>query len=180
MGFAVSVEMYASGDLSDYTPAVIASITTLFAERANVGTDFVSVSVTPASVRIEVVILALDMAAAELLTFALSAVTANATAATAFLSAVPGIDITVEEVLAPVIGLPPRPPDDGSAGRVVGIVAGALVGACILYLLLRRCGSVQEAVRLGALPQRSLHSHSTITQALLVVTNQKPIHDAAS
>ena len=162
MGYAVSVEMYASGEVSDYTAAVIDGIASLFAQRAGVGTDYVTVTVTAASVRIEVLILAIDEAAAELLTSALSAVTANATAATAFLSSIPGIDIYIEEVIPPQIGPPPRPPDDGSAGRVAAIVVGGLAGVCMLTLLLTRCGSAQEAVTWP----HTLGAHASLAQGL--------------
>jgi len=151
--FSVTVELVASGEVSDYTPTVISSMRSIFATEAGVPIDDVSVSVLAASVRLTVTIAATDQTAATAVSTALAPVTATGAAATALLSTLP-IMVSVSTVAVTIAASPPPPPStpplppptqptvgasssSGSldGGAIAGIVVGSLVGVAALAAL---------------------------------------------
>lgn len=138
------VTLTASGEVSDFTPAVRADIETLFAAQAGVPAESVALSVTPASVRLAVEIAAGNASAADGVADALAPIVANASTATSFLSQVPAVsNISITDVstvavvdladAAPPSAPPPMSPvDEGlSDGAIAGIVIGSLVAAAL-------------------------------------------------
>jgi len=89
-----TVTLEASGDVSDYTPQVIFPIGAKFAAQAGVRPEQVEVVVSAGSVLITVTIVS-SAEAAELVRGRVESVMSNATMASAFLSDVPGITISV-------------------------------------------------------------------------------------
>lgn len=137
MGFTVTVGLTVPGIVSDYTPAVVADVAALFARRAGVTDEYVSVSVLPASVLLLISILAVDENAAGGIAAVLDDVTANATAATAFLAdvEVAGGRIVVEAVQPLTVGSTNG--SDGGAGASIalGLMGGVIMLVTLLMLL---------------------------------------------
>lgn len=125
----------ASGDVSDYTPAIVDALETLFADLTGVAKDKVTVTVTSASVVITVEIRSSDSAAPTVLS-RLQATVGTTAGATAFLSTVPGITITVLSVdsLSTVEAMSTSSKKDDNTGAIVGGVLGGLAGLALLAL----------------------------------------------
>jgi len=140
--------MVASGTVDDYTPSVQTEIRTNFAETSNVDVAKVALSVTPASVRLELTITSSSASAASSVETALSSSLASASAASALLPA----GLTVEEAptvatsevaISPPSPAPTPPPTgnaDEGAGSPTPIIAGAgaVVALLLIGLLVRR------------------------------------------
>jgi hypothetical protein len=100
--YQVTLSMTASGSVSDYLPSVVGAITTAFANRASVAPERVTVSVASASVLISVAIYVPDQPTAEGIITVVSPVTTDASAATAFLTNVGGVNVTIIDINAPL------------------------------------------------------------------------------
>ena len=150
----VELSLRASGDVADYTPEVIASVSRTFASAVNVDVSAVTVTVAAASVLLTVSIMAASTTEAAATQSVLGNSVATPEAATVFLADVQGVAIAVEAVVAapalvtrPLVASPP-PPAVGASGSVVGVAsAAAAVGACAFavvvgYLCRRRAHGV--------------------------------------
>ena len=62
---AVVATMLAGGDVSDYDEETLASLTSFFASKAGVDKSAVTITVTPASVLLEIIIVFLDLESAD-------------------------------------------------------------------------------------------------------------------
>jgi len=125
----------ASGDVSDYTPAIVNSLETMFADLAGVIKDMVTVTVTSASVVITVEIRSSASAGPTVLS-RLQATVGTSAGATAFLSGVPGITITVLSVdsLSTVEAQSTSSKKEDNTGAIVGGILGGLAGLGLLVL----------------------------------------------
>lgn len=138
----VSLAFNASGDVSDYNSTIRSALELTFAQAASVSVDAVTVSVMPGSVLIKVDIQTTSASASNTVQAALQPV-ANPTALTTLINNnVPGIDITVSDITAPLSissapSPPAAPPSAGglSTGSLVGIIIGSVVGGICLIAI---------------------------------------------
>jgi len=124
-----TVTLEASGDVSDYTPQVIFPIGAKFAAQAGVRPEQVEVVVSAGSVLITVTVVS-SAEAAELVRGRVASVMSSATMASAFLSDVPGITISVlaiSELTSEPLLLTQSVV--ASSSSKAGVVAGAVLGA---------------------------------------------------
>jgi len=143
---AISITLVATGDMADYTDALKLQIATQYATLANVPVENVVVLVRPASVIIEVRIVASASTPLATIQSSITSVMASPQAASAFLSSV-GVQVistpVVENVAVPVLAPPAPPPsDEATAGAIIGGVIGGIVAFLLLafigYMICRK------------------------------------------
>jgi len=137
----------ASGDVSDYTPTVVNALETMFAEKEGVAADKVTVAITSASVVITVEIRSSEAAASTVLS-SLQATVGTSAGATAFLSTVPGITITVLSVDSLSTTAKAETSSEANfTGAIVGGVLGGLaaLGLLVLFMYKRNSARLQAS-----------------------------------
>ena len=113
--YIVEVTLVASGDVSDYTDSVRASIVVSFAAAANVPASSVRLTVTSGSVRLALSIAAATLAAAQTVEAALAPVLSSATSASALLPQ--GLSVTATPVVQVIDSSQSTPPVGVAAVR---------------------------------------------------------------
>jgi len=122
----VSVQVTASGVVSDYDATKIAAVECAMATVAAVACNAVTVTVTAGSVLLDFIIITTDPAAVQAIVTETLATTAGATTA---------LGVTVETVPTVAVVLPAAS-DALDTGAIAGIVVGSVAGGLLLLLLL--------------------------------------------
>ena len=164
--------MVASGDVSDYTDLVRASIVDSFAAVANVPASSVRLTVTSGSVRLSLSIAAATLAAAQTVEAALAPVLSSAANASALLP--PSLSVTATPVVQLIDSSQSTPPVAVAPRLVSGSVpVGAIIAIAVavgvvalgtaLWFALRAgwCKRVQATV--DAMPPKCANSPKTQT-----------------
>ena len=162
----------ASGDVSDYTDSVRASIVDSFAAAANVPASSVRLTVTSGSVRLSLSIAAATLAAAQTVEAALAPVLSSAANASALLP--PSLSVTATPVVqlidssqsTPPVAVAPRLVSGSvPVGAIIAIVVavGVVALGTALWFALRAgwCKRVQATV--DAMPPKCANSPKTQT-----------------
>ncbi|KAL1500104.1 hypothetical protein AB1Y20_012777 [Prymnesium parvum] len=145
--YVVVITLIASGNINDYTPAILGEMGQLLAAKANVSSTAASLSVIAASVVIIARIIMASESAMNEAQIGLASELRTAQTATAFFSTVANGNVTI--IYTPLIEAaterlvyqppPPSPSDDGglSSGVLVGVTVGpgiaVLVGCCFAF-----------------------------------------------
>ena len=131
----VTFSLLASGEIADYTPAVLESITSVIAAAAGVQVSTVTIDVAAGSVLLTARILVASTDEATVVTSAVAGRIATPAAATALLSNAEGISIVVHNIVsAPRAQLLQSPPPFSGEfpapanGFVVPIAIGSVIG----------------------------------------------------
>jgi hypothetical protein len=170
--YIVEVTLVASGDVSDYTDSVRASIVDSFAAAANVPASSVRLTVTSGSVRLSLSIAAATLAAAQTVEAALAPVLSSAANASALLP--PSLSVTATPVVQLIDSSQSTPPV-AVAPRLVSrsVPVGAIIAIAVavgvvalgtaLWFALRAgwCKRVQATV--DAMPPKCANSPKTQT-----------------
>jgi hypothetical protein len=164
--------LVASGDVSDYTDLVRASIVDSFAAAANVPASSVRLTVTSGSVRLSLSIAAATLAAAQTVEAALAPVLSSAANASALLP--PSLSVTATPVVQLIDSSQSTPPVAVAPRLVSGSVpVGAIIAIAVavgvvalgtaLWFALRAgwCKRVQATV--DAMPPKCANSPKTQT-----------------
>ena len=138
---AVSFGLLASGDVSDYSSTIVNAIEAKIASTAGVDAGSVEVEVSAGSVVIKVTIRANTQADAQAAGAAVAADVADASKATAFLAAVPGISITVKAITPVAAGVVADAAminqlNSSTSGLTGGAIAGIAVGISALVAII--------------------------------------------
>jgi len=170
--YIVEVTLVASGDVSDYTDSVRASIVDSFAAAANVPASSVRLTVTSGSVRLSLSIAAATLAAAQTVEAALAPVLSSAANASALLP--PSLSVTATPVVQLIDSSQSTPPVAVAPRLVSGSVpVGAIIAIAVavgvvalgtaLWFALRAgwCKRVQATV--DAMPPKCANSPKTQT-----------------
>jgi hypothetical protein len=125
--------MVASGDVSDYTASLRASIVDSFAAAANVPASSVRLTVTSGSVRLSLSIAAATLAAAQNVEAALAPVLSSAASASALLP--PGLSVTATPVVQLIDSSQSTPPVAlAAASLAVGAIIAIVVASGVVVL----------------------------------------------
>jgi hypothetical protein len=125
--------LVASGDVSDYTDLVRASIVDSFAAAANVPASSVRLTVTSGSVRLSLSIAAATLAAAQNVEAALAPVLSSAASASALLP--PGLSVTATPVVQLIDSSQSTPPVAlAAASLAVGAIIAIVVASGVVVL----------------------------------------------